>query len=92
MSFAAADVFDFSCIMQATNDSRVTVKLCQADDDDNAAIYVNNIQLKANEMQVVKIEDCQFPSDASSVKLIFDLGGCAAGTKFQIGSVTMIKK
>lgn len=92
LSFSAADVFDFSCIMQATNDSRVTVKLCQADNDDNAAIYKNDIQLKANEMQVVRLNDRQFPSDASSVKLIFDLGGCTAGTKFQIGSVTIIKK
>lgn len=93
LGFAANDVFDFSCVMMATTDSRVTVKFCQTNDDDNQAFYKNDIQLKAGKLQVIKFTDCKFAKGAASpVKLIYDLGGCEAGVEFVIANVTIIKK
>lgn len=93
LGFAADDVFDFSCVMMATTDSRVTVKFCQTNDDDNQAFYKNDIQLKAGKLQVIKFTDCKFAKGAASpVKLIYDLGGCQAGVEFVIANVTIIKK
>jgi len=93
LGFAAGDVFDFSCVLLATADSRVTVKFCQMDDDDNTAFYKNDIKLKAGELQVVKFADCQLSKGAaSSTKLIFDFGGCEAGVDFKIANITIIKK
>lgn len=93
LGFAANDVFDFSCVMIATADSRVTVKLCQISDDDNQAFYKNDIQLKAGKLQVIKFTDCTFAKGAASpVKLIYDLGGCEAGVGFIIANISIIKK
>lgn len=93
LGFAADDVIDFSCVMLATSDSRVTVKLCQIDDDDNLAFYKNDVHLKANKLQVIKFADCTFAKGAASpVKLIFDFGGCAEGVDFKIANITIIKK
>lgn len=93
LGFTADDVFDFSCVMMATTDSRVTVKFCQTNDDDNQAFYKNDIQLKAGKLQVIKFTDCKFAKGAASpVKLIYDLGGCQAGVEFVIANVTIIKK
>ena len=90
---AADDVFDFSCVVMATADSRVTVKLCQIDDDDNQAFYKNDVQLKAGKLQVIKFADCKFAKGAASpVKLIYDFGGCEAGVDFVIANITIIKK
>ena len=91
--FSADDVFDFSCVVMATADSRVTVKLCQIDDDDNQAFYKNDVQLKAGKLQVIKFADCKFAKGAASpVKLIYDFGGCEAGVDFVIANITIIKK
>ena len=93
LGFSADDVFDFSCVVMATADSRVTVKLCQIDDDDNQAFYKNDVQLKAGKLQVIKFADCKFAKGAASpVKLIYDFGGCEAGIDFVIANITIIKK
>ena len=93
LGFSADDVFDFSCVVMATADSRVTVKLCQIDDDDNQAFYKNDVQLKAGKLQVIKFADCKFAKGAASpVKLIYDFGGCEAGVDFVIANITIIKK
>lgn len=93
LGFAADDEFDFSCLMVATADSRVTIKLCQVNDDDNQAFYKNDIQLKAGKVQVIKFADCKFAKGAASpVKLIYDFGGCEAGVDFVIADITIIKK
>lgn len=89
-SFPVDYAFDFSCLLKATNDSRVTIKFCQSDNDDNTAFYKNDIQLKANQIQAVRFNDCAL--SAPNTKLVFDFGGCAAGTVFTIGNITIIKK
>lgn len=93
LNFAANDVFDFSCVMLATADSRVTVKLCQIGDDDNVAFYNKDVQLKAGKLQVIKFTGCKFAKGAASpVKLIYDFGGCQAGVDFVIANIAIIKK
>lgn len=91
-SFGANESFDFSCMMISSKDTRVTVKFCQQDDDENAALYVNDIQLKADEAKAVRFSDLKFGAAAADTKLIFDLGGCEAGTEFTVGKIAIIKK
>lgn len=91
-SFGADELFDMSCVVKADQDCRVTVKFCEMSNDDNAAFYVNDINLKAGESRAVKFEDVKFGAAAADTKLIFDLGGCKAGTEFKVGKITFIKK
>lgn len=93
LGLGAGDVVDFSCIMKASNDSRITIKLCDQADDDNQSFYKNDIQLKAGNVQVIKFTGTQLAKgDAAKVKLILDFGGCQAGTEFKIGDITLIKQ
>ncbi|MBQ8673659.1 MAG: PKD domain-containing protein [Bacteroides sp.] len=86
--------YDLSCIMKASVDTRVTLKVCQSDDDNNELIYKNDIQLKAGEVQAVAFSDLALSKsvDAPNSKFIIDLGGCAAGTEFKVGNITLIEK
>lgn len=93
LALGADDVFDFSCIIKVSKDSRVTVKLCDQESDVNQAFYKNDIQLKAGEIKAVKLTDNKLSAGASAkVKLVFDFGGCQADTEFTIGNITLIKK
>lgn len=86
--------YDLSCIMKSTTDTRVTLKVCQSDDDDNTLIYKNDIQLKAGEVQAVSFADLALAKgvDAPTCKFIIDLGGCPEGTVFSVGEITLIEK
>lgn len=93
LTLAGTDVFDFSCIMKASKDSRMTIKLCTQGDDDNKAFYKNDIQLKAGKSQVVAFNNSKLSKGSSGkIKLVFDFGGCQAGTEFSIASIALIKK
>ena len=94
LPLSGSAAYDFSCIMKANVDTRVTVKMCQSDDDDNSLFYTNAINLKAGEVQAVAFLDQALAkgADAANCKLIFDLGGCAKGTEFTVGNITLIQK
>lgn len=86
--------YDLSCLMKSNKDTRVTLKVCQSDDDDNALIYKNDIQLRAGEVQAIAFADLALAKgvDAPTCKFIIDLGGCAEGTEFMVGNITLIEK
>lgn len=93
LAIGADDVFDFSCIIRASKNSRATIKLCAQESDDNQAIYKNDIQLIAGEIKAIMFAGNKLSAGSSAkVKLIFDFGGCQADTEFTIGSITLIKK
>ena len=95
LAVAGTDLVDFSCVVTPSADSpRATIKLCQVDDDDNTLIYKNDIKLVKDEPQVLRFENVQLSkgTDASAVKLIFDLGGCPEDLEFSVTDITLIKK
>lgn len=86
--------YDLSCLMKSNKDTRVTLKMCQSDDDDNTLVYKNDIQLKAGEIQAISFADLALSKgvDAPNSKFIIDLGGCPEGTEFMVGNITLIEK
>lgn len=94
LPLSASAKYDLSCLMKSDKDTRVTLKVCQADDDDNILIYKNDIQLKAGEVQAVVFADLVLAKgvDAPDSKFIIDLGGCPEGTEFVVGNITLIEK
>lgn len=96
LAIGANELFDFSCVIMATKDSPCIIKLCPQEDggDNNYAFEKHGIQLKANEIKVIRFDNQKLANGASSskVKLIFDFGGCQDATDFSITGITLIKK
>ncbi|MCC8115322.1 MAG: hypothetical protein LIP03_15280 [Bacteroidales bacterium] len=88
LTTSADTYYDFKLVFNSNNDiAKVTVKLCQEDDDDNF-IFTDNIALTA-------YEDCVFKSikaegkDISKLKLVLDFGGNPAGTEIQMTGIVL---
>ncbi len=96
LAIDANQLFDFSCVVMATKDSPCIIKLCpqETNGDNNYAFEVHAIQLKANEIKVLRFDNQKFKNGASTAKakLIFDFGGCQDATDFSITGITLIKK
>jgi hypothetical protein len=96
LAIGADALFDFSCVVMATKDSPCIIKLCpqETNGDTNYAFEVHAIQLKANEIKVIRFNDQKLKNSASTAKakLIFDFGGCQDATDFSITGITLIKK
>lgn len=88
MTTNSVESYDFSCkITSNTDHNNVTVKLTK-EDDDNVYFFADNIQLKANQEYIFYKSD--MPGlDIDKVKLVFDFGGNAAGTKITVSSIDL---
>ena len=88
ISTSAANNYDFSCIINSSNDlNGVTVKLVM-DGDDNVFYFTDRIDLKAGEDYIFWKSD--MPGiDMERVNLFFDFGGCQAGTVVNISNIVL---
>ena len=88
---AADDVFDFSCVVMATADSRVTVKLCQIDDDDSE---YNKQLYNGNKLPVDAVREIErtLTQQAEQKYRIYDENGIFIGIYEYIDSMLVPEK
>ena len=88
ISTSAAHNYDFSCILNASQDlNGATVKLVM-DGDDNVFYFTDRIDLKAGEDYIFWKSD--MPGiDMERVNLFFDFGGNKAGTTVNIRNIVL---
>lgn len=86
--------YDFQVVLNATADnaSGVTIKLCNGkpatnpDDNDKPYYFADRHSLHADEDYVYRVSNFK-GEDCTPLKLIFDFGGCPAGSKCEIKEI-----
>lgn len=91
MTTSAESVYDFRCILSATQDMRgVTIKLTD-DTNDDLFFFTKRVDLGAFEETVFKMTNME-GVDISKVKLVFDFGGNPANTEVVVSSIILQKR
>jgi hypothetical protein len=93
VSTTAADNYDFRVVLSASNDiKQATVKLTQAINSDNDAVYIFTQRVDLTAGKDVPLELVNMPGkDMSPVKLVFDFGGNPDNTDVVIKNVILQK-
>jgi len=93
VSTTAADNYDFRVVLNASNDiKQATVKLTQAVNSDNDAVYIFTQRVDLTAGKDVPVELVNMPGkDMDPVKLVFDFGGNPDNTDVVIKDVILQK-
>lgn len=95
ISAAAADTFDFSCVIETTGNFTATVKLTSNGNGDNGFIFAETVALTAGQKKVLVLKDCKLAEgqpDAAALDLVLDFGGILTGETVKIGQIALFKK
>lgn len=84
--------YDFSCTLNASADMNgATVKVADADDENNNVLLAEQVNLTAGTDYVLKVPASTFPAGAENVVLVFDFGGNPAGLKVDVSKIVLQK-
>lgn len=90
ITLAAGKSYDFSCVIYSSKDlPGVTFKLTQGDSDVNFLFTSKRIEVKAGEPYVFWWADQPIEADIPNVKMVFDFGGCPAGSEITVGNIVL---
>ena len=93
ISGEADTAYDFCCTFESTTDcSSITVKMTDADSDDNYNVYKAGISLSAYEPYTVTCPAVTLTEGAAdALKLVFDFGGAADNTTVYVTDIVYQK-
>lgn len=89
LSLKAASKYDFSCILNSTNDiKQVTVKLTDINSGENY-VFVERVDIKAYEDCVFYVSDVNSMTADADCELFFDFGGNPANTSITVKNIVV---
>ena len=82
--------YSFACKIESSTDGTATIKVADANDDNNHAFFYDNaVQLGAYETVSYKNEPVSPDQAYEAVMVIFDFGRMAAGTEITISGISL---
>lgn len=84
----ADKTWDFSCVVLLDQTVNVTFKLTQ-DGDDGNFLFTDRIEVPAGQEFVFGYSNIALEKDVPNVKMVFDFGGCPAGTNVSLGRIVL---
>ncbi len=89
ITLAAGTTYDFSCVIYSSTDlPGVTFKLTAGGSDDNY-LFIQRVEVKAGEPYVFWWPKQLVEEDIPEVKMVFDFGGCPAGSEITVGNIVL---
>ncbi len=89
LSLKASSTYDFSCIINATNDIKgVTIKLTDVNSGENF-VFVERVDVKAYEDYVFYVSDVNKMTADADCEVFFDFGGNPANTSVTVRNIVV---
>ena len=89
ITLAAGTTYDFSCVICSSTDlPGVTFKLTAGKSDENY-LFIQRVAVKAGEPYVFWWPKQAIEEDIPNVKMVFDFGGCPAGSEITVGNIVL---